>query len=133
MRPCFDVLCTLVMYACLDVLGGVLQDSDNPSQVIQKSESPIRFIIHVHRSTPSPSSKSPSPKSPSPQSKLIRVHYQLEPGVQSFTSLIVGQNMSAKEVLDIAVSKAAPSEPATDYCLVLVTPKGGMSIRCCNS
>ena len=36
--------------------------------------------------------------------------------------------MSAKEVLDIAVSKAAPSEPTTDYCLVLVTSKGGMSV-----
>lgn len=107
----------------LTCLGRVLEQGDKPSNVLQQSphRSPIQFVVGVAHTTPKPPASVQKPAN-----KLIRVHHQLQGGgVQSFTSLIVSPAMNAKEMLELAVSKAVPFESATGFCLVLVTPKGG--------
>ena len=103
------------------LLGRVLEGAEQPSRVVQQSQSPVQFLLHltqVHSDLGSPSPQKPS-------TNLLRIHYQLKHGVQSFMSLIITPTMSATEVLDLAVSKALPSEPASNYTLTLVTSKGG--------
>ena len=108
------------------LLGHVLEGAEQPSQVVQQSQSPVQFLLHLAQSpatVPRSDLGSPSPQKPS--NNLLRIHYQLQHGVQSFTSLIITPTMTAADVLDLAVSKALPSEPASNYTLTVVTSKGG--------
>ena len=108
-------------------IGRVLQDTDTPSHLLTQSRTPIQFVLQTLHHTSPPVRQTSSTPSTKSTTHLIRVHYQLEKGVQGFTSLIVSPEMTARDVLQRALSNTSPSESADGYDLFLATPKGGMS------
>ena len=58
-------------------------------------------------------------------SAIIRLHHQLEGGLQSFQSLIVTPTMTSCDVIEIAVAKLFPQDSPTHYELLERTSHGG--------
>lgn len=55
-------------------------------------------------------------------SALVRVYHNLDGDLQSFQSLIVTPSMTARDLLQVAVARAAPRESPEGFSLVLKTP-----------